>query len=147
MGGANLRVAPIDVGLLGSGGIDVPPLPLTKRIPAGRLMSQRPQQLPYGAADEGVCIPRSRGPEDMGAVQKLGGVFCDESRPPGRLNQPLEEVSLKPPLPQLAAKAAQHGSVEALILEPETEGVFPSQVETHALLGLRVGAVVMVLEE
>ena len=110
-------------------------------------MPQRPQQLPDGAADEGVCIPRSRGPEDVGAVQKLGGVFGDEASPPRRLHQPLEQVPLKPPLEQLAAKVAQHGSVEAPVLEPETEGVFPSEVETHPLLGLGVGAVVVVLQE
>ena len=71
-------------------------------------------------------------------VQELGGVLGDESRPPRRLHQTLEEVSLKPSLEQLAAKAAQHRRVEARLFESETESMLPSEVETHLLLGLGV---------
>jgi len=110
-------------------------------------MAQRPQQLPDGAADQGISVPRPGGLEDVGTVQKLGGVFGDESRLPGRLNQPLEQVPLKPSLKQLAAKAAQNSRVETRLFECETKAMLSSQVEAHALLGLCVGAIVVVFEE
>ena len=70
-----------------------------------------------------------------------------QSRPSGRLYQTLEEGPLKPPLEQLAPKAAQHGCVEARLFESYPKSMLPSEVETHALLGLGVGAVVVVFEE
>jgi hypothetical protein len=83
----------------------------------------------------------------VAAVQKLGGTFGDESCLSRCVHQSLEEGTFESPIEQLPAKTAQNGGVETLISEPHPQSMLPSQIESHSLLGLGVGAVVVVLKE
>src|SRR5215218_1149292 len=129
MGSANLRVAPIDVWFLGCLRVHIPPKPLGELPFACHGVSQCPQQFADGAPDERVGVSRSRRPQYMAAVQQLAGIFGEQPCIPSGAYQSLEQLPLQPSLQKLAPEVAQHGSVEALIFEIETEGVFPSQVE------------------
>src|SRR5215218_4896048 len=147
MGSANLRVAPIDVWFLGCLRVHIPPKPLGERRFVYQSVSQCPQHFADGPPDERVAVYRSGRAQYIAAVQQLAGIFGEQPCSPSGAYQSLEQLPLQPSLQKLAPEVAQHGSVEALIFEIETEGVFPSQVEAHPLLGLRVRAIVMVLEE
>ena len=84
---------------------------LVVRIPSARIsFLMAPRMRVYVSLAPG-------GPEDVGAVQELGGVLGEEPRLSGRLHQPLEQGALETALKQFASETAQDRRIETLLFK------------------------------